>query len=105
MKILMLNYEFPPIGGGAAKANLCLLRQFAGRDDLRVDMLTSAPKPGFVSEKFSENITIHKVGIHKKDLHFWRRIEVVEWLVKAGFFFPPRRGGKEYEFAEGSFSC
>jgi hypothetical protein len=87
MKILMLNYEFPPIGGGAAKANLCLLQQFAGRNDLHVDMLTSAPKPGFVSEKFSENINIHKVGIHKKDLHFWRRIEVIEWLVKAGFYY------------------
>ena len=83
----MLNYEFPPIGGGAAKANLCLLRQYAGRDDLHVDMLTSAPKPGIVREKFSENITIHKVGIHKKNLHFWRRTEVIEWLVKAGLHY------------------
>ena len=56
MKILMLNYEFPPIGGGAAKANLCLLRQYAGRKDLRVDVLTSASKPGFKSEIFSEKI-------------------------------------------------
>ena len=103
MKILMLNYEFPPIGGGAAKANLCLLRQFAGRDDLRVDMLTSAPKPGFVSEKFSENITIHKVGIHKKHLHFWRRSEVIEWLVKAGFHYRRLLRENDYDLAHAFF--
>ncbi|MHC4146897.1 MAG: glycosyltransferase family 4 protein [Planctomycetota bacterium] len=79
----MLNYEFPPIGGGAANAHLCLLRQYAGNDDLRVDVLTSAPKPGIVTEKFADNITIYKVGIHKKHLHFWRKIEVIEWLVRA----------------------
>jgi len=103
MKILMLNYEFPPIGGGAAKANLCLLKQFAGRDDLRVDMLTSAPKPGFVSEKFSENITIHKVGIHKKHLHFWRRAEVIEWLVKAGFHYRRLLRENDYNLAHAFF--
>lgn len=103
MKILMLNYEFPPIGGGAAKANLCLLRQYAGRDDLRVDMLTSAPKPGIVIEKFSENITIHKVGIHKKHLHFWRRSEVIEWLVKAGFYYRRLLRKNDYDLAHAFF--
>jgi len=99
----MLNYEFPPIGGGAAKANLCLLRQYAGRDDMHVDVLTSAPKPGFVSEKFSENINIHKVGIHKKDLHFWRRVEVVEWLVKAGFHYRRLLRENNYDLAHAFF--
>jgi len=99
----MLNYEFPPIGGGAAKANLCLLRQFADMEDLRVDMLTSASKPGIKREKFSENITIHKVGIHKKQLHFWRRIEVVEWLVKAGFHYRRLLREKDYDLAHAFF--
>jgi glycosyltransferase involved in cell wall biosynthesis len=83
MNILMLNYEFPPIGGGGGQAHLSLLKQYAGRKDLTVDVLTSAPKPGFVTEKSSDNITIFKVGIHKKDLHLWRRREVIEWLIKA----------------------
>jgi len=99
----MLNYEFPPIGGGAAKANLCLLKQYTGRSDLRVDMLTSASKPGFKSEKFSENITIHKVGIHKKHLHFWRRIEVIEWLVKAGFHYRRLLRKNNYDLAHAFF--
>lgn len=99
----MLNYEFPPIGGGAAKANLCLLRQYAGRDDLHVDMLTSAPKLGFKSEKFSENITIHKVGIRKKHLHFWRRSEIIEWLIKAGFQYRRLLRENDYDLAHAFF--
>ncbi|MGA2094595.1 MAG: hypothetical protein ABSH16_14525, partial [Sedimentisphaerales bacterium] len=83
MKILMLNYEFPPIGGGAGQAHLAILRQFAGQEGLSVDVLTSAPKPGFSKQNLSDNVTIYTVGVHKKNLHFWRKIEVVEWVAKA----------------------
>jgi glycosyltransferase involved in cell wall biosynthesis len=79
----MLNYEFPPIGGGAAYAHLSLLKEYAGNSELVIDVLTSGPEPGFFEQKFSENVTIYKVGVHKKDLHFWRKAEVIEWLVKA----------------------
>ena len=51
MKILMLNYEFPPIGGGGGQAHRALLQQYAGRPDLEVDVLTSAPKPGLFMEQ------------------------------------------------------
>lgn len=87
MKILMLNYEFPPIGGGGGQAHLALLRQYAGRGDLEVDVLTSAPTPGVTAERLSDNITIHRVGIRKKDLHVWRRSEVLAWLLKAGSLY------------------
>ncbi|MGA2070374.1 MAG: glycosyltransferase family 4 protein [Sedimentisphaerales bacterium] len=83
MKIMMLNYEFPPIGGGAGKAHLAILKQYAIRNDIVVDVVTSGPKPGSYVEKLSDNITIYKVGVHKKNLHYWRKIEVVEWLAKA----------------------
>jgi glycosyltransferase involved in cell wall biosynthesis len=88
MKVLMLNYEFPPIGGGAGKAHLAILKQYAGKSNLQVDVLTSAPKPGFVVQKLSDNVTIYTVGVHKKNLHYWRKIEVVEWVARAT---PPYR--------------
>jgi glycosyltransferase involved in cell wall biosynthesis len=103
MKILMLNYEFPPIGGGAANAHLCLLKQYAGYEDLQVDVLTSAPNPGNTTEKFSENISIHKIGIHKKQLHHWRRTEVIEWLFKAGFQYRQLLSEKTYDIAHAFF--
>jgi glycosyltransferase involved in cell wall biosynthesis len=83
MKILMLNYEFPPIGGGAGQAHLAILKQYAGKSDLQVDVLASAPKPGYMTQKLSDNVTFHTVGVHKKNLHYWRKIEVVEWVLKA----------------------
>jgi glycosyltransferase involved in cell wall biosynthesis len=83
LRLLMLNYEFPPIGGGGGQAHLSLLTQYARRDDLTVDLLTSAPQPGFTTETFAENVRIHKVGIHKQDLHYWRKTEVLEWLRRA----------------------
>ncbi|MEJ2701748.1 MAG: glycosyltransferase family 4 protein [Sedimentisphaerales bacterium] len=95
----MLNYEFPPIGGGAAQAHLCLLREYASVENLRVDVLTSAPKPGMITEEFSENITIYKVGLHKKHLHFWRKAEVIEWLAKAGFHYRKLLRNNEYDLA------
>jgi glycosyltransferase involved in cell wall biosynthesis len=96
MKILMLNYEFPPIGGGAGQAHLAILKQYAGRNDLSADVLTSSPKPGFEVERLSHNITVHKVGVHKRQLHHWRKIEVVEWIVKTGR--PYRRLIKENRY-------
>jgi glycosyltransferase involved in cell wall biosynthesis len=104
MRILMANYEFPPIGGGAGKANLCLLKQYAGRDDLVIDVLTSAPKPGFTTEKFADNITIYKVGLHKKSLHFWRKGEVVEWLFKASHHYRKLMKENDYDLAHAFFA-
>ncbi|HUU16436.1 MAG TPA: glycosyltransferase family 4 protein [Sedimentisphaerales bacterium] len=99
----MLNYEFPPIGGGAANAHRCLLQQFAGSSDLKVDVLTSAPKPGFFKESFADNVTIYKVGLHKKDLHFWRKTEVIEWLFKAKCHYRKLLRKNDYDFVHAFF--
>jgi len=104
LNLLMLNYEFPPIGGGAANAHLCLLKQYASRNDMKVDVLTSAPKPGTFCEKFSKNITIYKVGLHKKDLHFWRKSEVIEWLVKAQFYYRRLLRENNYDLVHAFFA-
>jgi glycosyltransferase involved in cell wall biosynthesis len=103
LKILMLNYEFPPIGGGAGNAHLYLLKQYTGKSDLKVDVLTSAPKPGFGVEKLAENITIYKVGLHKKNLHFWRKQEVVEWLVKVRFHYRKMLRENDYDLVHAFF--
>ena len=99
----MANYEFPPIGGGAGKANLCLLKQYAGRDELVIDVLTCAPKPGFSIEKFADNITTYKVGVHKKNLHFWRKSEVIEWLFKARPHYRRLVKTNDYDLAHAFF--
>jgi len=104
LKILMSNYEFPPIGGGAAKAHQCLLKQYADNSELRIDVLTSGPKPGFTTEQFSDNITIYKVGTHKKNLHYWRKIEVIEWLLKAVPCYRRLLSENSYDLAHAFFA-
>jgi glycosyltransferase involved in cell wall biosynthesis len=103
IRLLMLNFEFPPIGGGAANAHYYLLKEYADNKDLTIDVLTSAPKPGFFEEVFSENINIYKIGLHKKNLHYWRKIEVVEWLVKAGFYYRKMLRRNSYDLVHAFF--
>jgi L-malate glycosyltransferase len=99
----MLNYEFPPIGGGAGNAHLCLLKQYAKSADLSVDVLTSAPKPGLTTEQLAENVTIYKVGINKKNLHYWRKSEVICWLIKSHFYYKKLLHRNNYDLVHAFF--
>jgi L-malate glycosyltransferase len=87
MKVLMVNYEFPPIGGGAGHAHQCLLQEYAQEENLEIDVLTSAPQSDTKLEEFSSQILVHKLGIRKKDLHYWRKSEVLSWLLKARKYY------------------
>jgi glycosyltransferase involved in cell wall biosynthesis len=98
LNILMLNYEFPPIGGGAANAHYHILKEYAKMPELKVDVLTSAQRPGFFEEEFAENVTIYKVGLHKKDLHYWRKSEVIEWLIKSRGVYRKLLKENDYNF-------
>lgn len=83
MKILMLNYEFPPIGGGAGRAHKAILGELAHDRDITIDVLTSAPLEQAGTEHLNDRITIEKIGISKKNLHHWRHSEILIWLYKA----------------------
>jgi len=83
MKILMLNYEYPPLGGGAANATYYLLREFNSRKDIEVDLVTSSAKGILEIEQFSDLITIHKLPIRKKSIHYWTLPEIISYSLKA----------------------
>ncbi|HID28003.1 MAG TPA: hypothetical protein EYP22_09370 [Methanosarcinales archaeon] len=67
MRVLMLNYEYPPIGGGASNATYYLLKEFAIRRNIEVDLVTSSPNTKFKKEELGDNIVIHKLPIGKKN--------------------------------------
>lgn len=81
----MLNYEFPPIGGGAGVASFHLLEEFKKHPGLEIDLITSGLN-GFETKRLSENIRVFKLGIRKKGLHFWRVSEIASWTWKACWF-------------------
>ena len=58
MRILLLNYEFPPLGGGAGNATYYLLKEFSKIPDLEITLITSSTYK-YREEKFSDNIKIY----------------------------------------------
>lgn len=104
MKLLMLNYEFPPIGGGGGLANWNLIRCLAGKEDLRIDLVTSAPARGLALEVFADNITIHRIGIDKVSLHHWKRSEAIKWLQLAGRYYRKIISGGNYDLVHAFFA-
>lgn len=82
----MLNYEYPPLGGGAANANYYMLKEFAKKKDIYIDLVTSSAKNTFEVEQFSKNIKIFKLNIGKKDVHYWKMPEIFRWTYKTYLF-------------------
>ncbi len=85
-KILVLNYEFPPLGGGAGNATHYLLKEFAKYPDLKIDLVTSSVNK-FKIEQFSDNICIHYLDINKKgNFHYQSIKDLLVYSIKAYFY-------------------
>lgn len=83
MRVLLFNYEFPPLGGGAANATLQILTEFGRSHDIVVDVITSSIGKGHV-EKLSDNITVHYVNIHKTgSLHRQTNMDLLLYSIQA----------------------
>ena len=83
MKILMLNYEFQPLGGGAGNASYYLLKEFSKYKDLEIDLVTSSTDKLKI-QKFSKNITIHYLDINKKgNIHYQTNKDLINYSMKA----------------------
>ena len=84
MKILFLNYEYPPLGGGAANATYHLLSEISrSHSDIYIDAIVSSPA-GDSKELLGENVTIHKIDIGKNNnLHYQSNVDLITYLFKA----------------------
>ncbi len=63
--ILMLGYEFPPLGGGAGTATYFLLKEFEKFFDISITLITSSTGAER-REQFTKNCTIHFLDIGKR---------------------------------------
>ena len=81
-RILMLNSEFPPLGGGTATANRELLENLSGIPNLYIDLITSGVGKNSV-EQFADNITIHRVAVTKRNIHHFRNRELLQYMLRA----------------------
>ncbi len=85
-KILVLNYEFPPLGGGAGNATKYILNEFAKFPDIQVDLVTSSVHV-FHIEQVAPNIRIHFLDIAKKgNIHFQSLRDLLVYSWKAYWY-------------------
>ena len=87
MNILMLNYEFPPIGGGAAPVTLELCRHLVKLDH-EVDVVTMRYK-GLPALEVIDGITVYRTWAMRKRPDLCRTHEMASFL--AGAFFKTLR--------------
>lgn len=79
----MLNYEYPPLGGGASNATRHLLQQFSGRKDLHVTLVTSSIGRRGV-EWLAPNVEIQYLDIRKsRHLHYQSNRELLSYTIAA----------------------
>lgn len=80
MRILMLDNEFPPLGGGTGVVNYHLLQEFARYPELRVDLVTSSrSRADYPVERFAERITIYAVPVDNRNIHHSTNPELLRY--------------------------
>lgn len=103
MNVLMLNYEFPPLGGGAANANYYMLEKFAEMDDLSVDLVTSSAS-GDDRLQFGDRVFIHKLDVGKDDRHHWTQMEILRFSWRAYWKARSLAESNEYDLVHAWFT-
>ena len=94
----MFNNEFPPLGGGTGTVNFELFNCFKNYDNLIIDLISSASGKKKETKKFSENITIHKLPVGRKNIHHASNAELISYFIKASFFGIKLGKKNKYDF-------
>lgn len=103
MRILMLNYEFPPLGGGAGNATYYLLGEFAKMPELEIDLVTSSVKE-YKVEKLADNVSVHYLDINKDNqLHYQSARDLFYYTVKAYFYSRKLKKNNKYNICHAFF--
>lgn len=100
----MLNYEFPPLGGGAGNANYFLLKALADKQNLEIDLITSSADK-IHTKQFANNITIHYLDIGKKgkNLQFQSQANLIKYSLKAFFYALDLNNKQQYQLVHAWF--
>lgn len=81
MRVLMLDNEFPPLGGGTGVVNERLLAELADDADLTVDLITSSrTRSQHEVERFAERIWIYKVPVDNQNIHHSTNGELLRYV-------------------------
>ena len=82
LRLLVLCYELPPIGGGTGVACSQVLALLARRDDIELEVISSCAgsEPMTVRDGRAR---LHLLPVGKRDLRFWQPDELLRWTIGA----------------------
>ena len=69
MHVLMLNNEYPPLGGGTGSVNQAILSALAQSEGLNIDLITSSASSRSEEVRPSDTIRIIRLAIGSRNLH------------------------------------
>lgn len=106
MRILFFNYEYPPLGGGAANATFYLMRELSQMEDVFVDVVTSSIDNNYHLENLGTNVTIHRLPIGKNpaNIHYQSKKELIAYTWKAYWFARKLVKANQYDLTHSFFS-
>lgn len=104
MKVLFLNYEFPPLGAGAANATAYLLTEFAKNEEMEVHLVTSSLTRQIEHISIGGAVYVHRLPIGKDPsrLHSQSMRDLLVYSVRALFYAwslirRERKSGKPFD--------
>ncbi|GLR17577.1 glycosyltransferase family 4 protein [Portibacter lacus] len=95
MKVLVLNFEYPPLGGGASPVcrNICLELQGSGHELTVVTMGFE----GLAGEEIDSGIKIHRISVGRKEPNMSYPLEHLRFLQKGKQFLKKHLVTHNYE--------
>jgi glycosyltransferase involved in cell wall biosynthesis len=86
INVLLLNYEYPPLGGGAANATKRIIEEYQKMPELHISLVTSSTG-SYRVERPSDNIIIYFLDIKKGDSpHYQSNRELLMYTLKSWLF-------------------
>ncbi len=106
MKVLFFNYEYPPLGGGAANATAYILGEFAKIPNLEVDLVTSSFDEEFHLDEIGEKIRVYRlpIGKNSSNIHFQSQKDLLTYSWKAYQFSKKLIKENKYDLTHSFFS-
>lgn len=102
LRLLVLNCEYPPLGGGAATATENILSRLRALG-VMWDLVTASPSDDL---RLQENggCTIHFLPVGKKSLHYWTNRELIRYAVAARRYCAPLARGRRFDVCHAFFT-
>jgi phosphatidylinositol alpha-1,6-mannosyltransferase len=98
LRILMLNNEYPPLGGGTGVVNQHILAEWAKREDTIVDLVTSSPLEGdHDCEELASRIRLHRVPVDRLNIHHAGNRELLTFAWRSMRYARERLSPQDYD--------